>query len=53
MLMDEGATASEIARQLYIVATEHMGLTDHGRLAEKSDQVAQLLVQLRPEFGDH
>jgi hypothetical protein len=53
MLMDEGATASEIARYLYIVTTEHMGLTDHGRLAEKSDQVAQLLVQLRPEFGTH
>ena len=53
MLMDEGATASEIAGYLYIVATEHMGLTDHGRLAEKSEQVAQLLVQLRPEFGTH
>jgi hypothetical protein len=53
MLMDEGATASEIAGYLYIVATEHMGLTDHERLAEKSEQVAQLLVQLRPEFGTH
>ncbi|MGY3445500.1 hypothetical protein [Bradyrhizobium sp. USDA 4473] len=53
MLMDEGATASEISGYLYIVAIEHMGLTDHGRLAEKSDQVAQLLVQLRPEFGTH
>lgn len=53
MLMDEGATASEIAGYLYIVATEHMGLTDHGHLAERSDQVAQLLVQLRPEFGTH
>jgi hypothetical protein len=53
MLMDEGATASEIAGYLYIVATEHMRLTDHGRLAEKSDQVSQLLVQLRPEFGTH
>lgn len=53
MLMDEGATASEIARYLYIVATEHMGLADHGSLAEKSDQVAQLLVRLRPELGTH
>jgi hypothetical protein len=44
MLMDEGATVSEIAGYLYTVATEHMGLTDHGRLAEKSEQVAQLLV---------
>ncbi|MBO4224888.1 hypothetical protein GRB70_20985 [Bradyrhizobium neotropicale] len=53
MLMDEDATASEIADYLYIVATEHMGLTDHGRLAESTEQVAQLLVQLRPEFGTH
>jgi hypothetical protein len=53
MLMDECATASEIAGYLFTVATQHMGLTDHGRLAEKSEQVAQLLVQLRPEFGTH
>lgn len=53
MLMVEGATANEIAGYLYIIATEHMGLTDQGRLAEKSNQVAQLLVQLRPEFGTH
>ncbi|MBA7483723.1 hypothetical protein ES707_19240 [subsurface metagenome] len=53
MLMDEGATASEIAGYLYIVATEHMGITDQGHLAERCDQVAQLLVQLRPEFGTH
>jgi hypothetical protein len=30
MLMDEGANTSEIARYLYIVATDHMGLTDDG-----------------------
>jgi hypothetical protein len=53
MLMDEGATASEIAGYLFTVATEHMGLTDRGRLAERSDQVAKLLVSLRPEFGTH
>jgi hypothetical protein len=53
MLMDEGATAKEIAFYLFTVATEHMGLTDHGRLVEQSEQVAQLLVQLRPEFGTH
>jgi hypothetical protein len=53
MLMDEGATVSEIAGYLHSVATEHMGLTDHGRLTDKSEQVAQLLVQLRPEFGTH
>ena len=53
MLMDEGATANEIAFYLFTVATEHMGLSNHGRLAEKSEQVAQLLIQLRPEFGTH
>jgi hypothetical protein len=53
MLMDEGASAKDIAFYLFTVATEHMGLSDHGRLAEKSEQVAQLLVQLRPEFGTH
>jgi hypothetical protein len=53
MLMDDGASAKDIAFYLFTVATEHMGLADHGRLAEKSEQVAQLLVQLRPEFGTH
>jgi len=53
MLMDEGATAKEIAFYLFTVATEDMGLADHGRLAEQSEQVAQLLVQLKPEFGTH
>ncbi|MER8956536.1 hypothetical protein NKH98_28255 [Mesorhizobium sp. M0833] len=53
MLMDEGATASEIAGYLFTVANEHMGLTDRGRLAERSDQLAKLLVSLRPEFSTH
>ena len=53
MLMDDGASASEIARYLYRIATEHMALTNHGYLAERSDEVARLLVQLRPEFGTH
>jgi hypothetical protein len=53
MLMDDAATASEIANYLYNVATEHMGLTEYGWLAEKSDQVARILIQLRSEFGTH
>lgn len=53
MLMDEGATASEIAGYLFTIATEHMGLAERGRLAESSDRVAKLLVSLRPEFGTH
>jgi hypothetical protein len=52
-LMDKGATASEIAGYLFTVATDHMGLTDCGRLAERSDQVAKLLFSLRPEFNTH
>jgi hypothetical protein len=53
MLMDERATASDIAAYLFAVATEHMGLTDRGQLAARSDRVAKLLVSLRPEFGNH
>lgn len=52
MLMDESATASEIAAYLFAVATGHMGLTDRGQLSAKSDRVAKLLVSLRPEFGN-
>jgi hypothetical protein len=52
MLMD-GQTASTIAAYLFKVATQHMGLSDHGRIAEKSDRVAKLLVDLRPEFQTH
>ena len=53
MLMDEGATASEIAGYLFAIATEHMGLTHSQQLAERSDHVAKLLVSLRPEFQTH
>ncbi|PBB83236.1 hypothetical protein CK218_03540 [Mesorhizobium sp. WSM3879] len=53
MLMDERATASDIAAYLFAVATEHMGLTDRGQLAARSHRVAKLLVSLRPEFGNH
>jgi hypothetical protein len=52
MLM-EGGSASTIASYLLKVATEHMGLADHGGLAEKSDHVAKLLVDLRPQFQTH
>jgi hypothetical protein len=50
MLMDDGATASAIAAYLMKIATEHMGLSDRGWLAERSDHVAELLVSLRAEF---
>ena|SRR5216683_5840838 len=50
MLMDDRATAGDIAAYLFKIAAEHMGLSDRGRLAERSDHVAELLVSLRPEF---
>jgi hypothetical protein len=53
MLMDERATETEIAAYLFDVATEHMGLSDRDRLAERSEHVAQLLISIRPEFETH
>jgi hypothetical protein len=53
MLMNERATASEIAGYLYMIATKHMELADDGTLAEKGEHVAQLLIKLRPEFESH
>ena|SRR5690242_18022220 len=52
MLMD-GQAASAIAAYLFKIATQNMGLSDHGGLAEKSDHVAKLLVDLRSEFQSH
>jgi hypothetical protein len=50
MLMDERASDSAIAAYLFNIATEHMGLFDHERLAERSNHVAKLLVGLRSQF---
>jgi hypothetical protein len=52
MLMNE-ATGAAIAAYLYNVATEHMGLSDCPRLAQRSDHVAQILVGMRTEFESH
>jgi hypothetical protein len=53
MLMDERATAADIASYLLEVATEHMGLPETLDLAERSDRAARTLVALRPEFETH
>ncbi len=51
MLMDDRATAEQIAAYLLQIALEHMGLTDHGELAQRSKQVAHTLVSFRPDFA--
>jgi hypothetical protein len=53
MLMDERATATDIASYLFEVATERMGLTETQDLTERSDRAARTLVALRPEFETH
>jgi len=53
MLMDDRATADDIAAYLYYIAAEHMGLGHQARLADSSKAVAEALVALRPEFETH
>lgn len=53
MLMDDGATADDIAAYLYYIAAEHMGLGRQQRLADSSKAVAESLVALRPELETH
>jgi hypothetical protein len=53
MLMDEGAAATAIASYLFSIATDHMGLTATRELETRCDHAADLLVALRPEFGNH
>ena len=53
MLTVEGAIESAIAAYLFKIATEHMGLSNHGWQAERSMHVAKLLVGMRSEFETH
>jgi hypothetical protein len=53
MLIHAGAAASAIAAYLLKIATERMGLSDHGWLAKRCDHVAELLVSLRSELETH
>jgi hypothetical protein len=50
MLMEEEASARQIAAYLLDTATGHIGLSNSRRLEERCEKVAQLLVTLRPEF---
>lgn len=53
MLMDEKATAETIATYLQVIAAEHMGLGHSQQGDERSRQVAEKLIALRPEFETH
>jgi hypothetical protein len=53
MLTSETATAAAIAAYLLEIATEHMGLPNRERLAERSEHVAKLLLDARSEFETH
>ena len=53
MLMDEQASADDIANYLFDIAANYMGLGDQSRLRDSSAQTAQILVGLRPEFELH
>jgi hypothetical protein len=53
MLMDERATAENIAAYLYGVAAEYMGLERSTQLEETTRGVAEILVASRPEFETH
>ncbi|MGI0524775.1 hypothetical protein [Rhizobium giardinii] len=49
MLVNEHATAEDIAHYLFKIATEHMALTDRG-MAELCDRAAKAIVALRSDF---
>jgi hypothetical protein len=53
MLMDERASGAAIEAYLFNVATEHMGLPDRPSLADRSQFVAQILIDMRAEFETH
>jgi hypothetical protein len=51
MLMDEHADAQAIAAYLFVIATDHMGLSANSAdLAKRSANAALALVALRAEF---
>lgn len=49
MLVNEDATAEDIADYLFKIATQHMALTDRG-MAELCDSAAKAIVALRSNF---
>ena len=53
MLMDDRSTAEAISAYLFEIATNHMGLSSIGELAERCDRAAQSLFAMRPDFVAH
>ena len=53
MLMDEEASAEELAKYLVNIATAHMGLSLCEDLVQRSKQTASMLVTIRPELHTH
>ncbi len=53
MLMDDQATAEEIAAYLLGIATICMGLSETPAEVESSKRTARMLVAMRPEFERH
>ena len=53
MLMDQRVMAEGLASYLFQVATQHMGLSATERLAQRSEQAAKTLVDMRPSFETH
>ena len=53
MLMDENATADEIADYLYWVTTAGMGMSESAERKERSEETARILVSMKPEFLTH
>lgn len=53
MMMDEQASANEIADYLFETATNHMGLSNTARLRAVSEQAARMIVARRAEIETH
>jgi hypothetical protein len=53
MLMDERASASEIGKYLFRVATEYMDLSPRPELLQRANRTAETLLHLRPQFELH
>jgi hypothetical protein len=53
MLMDERATAEQIADYLWAVATEYMGLTPCPTLRDRCAETGKMLIAMRPDFETH
>ncbi len=50
MLMDGHATPPAIAAYLFDIATDHLGLSNFGELADSCKATAELLIRLQPQF---